>query len=103
MRVLFLLCMIPVLCAEEIEKSAWDVLNHALADGNPVKRGQALTALGLIGSTAPHVVDLLEAGLTDKDATVRETAAGVMGGIGGEQAIPQRKKTAGDSCRELPL
>ena len=58
MRVLFLLCMIPVLCAEEIEKSAWDLLNHALADGNPVKRGQALTALGLIGSTAPHAVDL---------------------------------------------
>jgi HEAT repeat protein len=93
--------MIPVLCAEEIEKSAWDVLNHALADGNPVKRGQALTALGLIGSTAPHVVDLLEAGLTDKDATVRQTAAVVMGDIGAKQAIPMLKKALDDDSGEV--
>jgi len=93
--------MIPVLCAEEIEKSAWDLLNHALADGNPVKRGQALTALGLIGSTAPHVVDLLEAGLTDKDATVRQTAAVVMGDIGAKQAIPMLKKALDDDSGEV--
>jgi HEAT repeat protein len=90
-----------LLCAEDIEKSAWDVLNHALADGNPVKRGQALTALGLIGSTAPHVVDLLEAGLTDKDETVRQTAAVVMGEIGARQAIPMLKKALDDESGEV--
>jgi len=101
MRIVFLLCIIPVLCAEEIEKSAWDLLNRALADGNPVKRGQALTALGLIGSTAPHVVDLLEAGLTDKDAVVRQTAAVVMGDIGAKQAIPMLKKALDDDSGEV--
>jgi HEAT repeat protein len=102
MRIPFLLCMIPaLLCAEDIEKSAWDVLNHALADGNPVKRSQALTALGLIGSTAPHVVDLLEAGLTDKDETVRQTAAVVMGEIGARQAIPMLKKALDDESGEV--
>jgi HEAT repeat protein len=94
--------MIPaLLCAEEIEKSAWDVLNRTLTDGNPVKRGQALTALGLIGSTAPHVVDLLEAGLTDKDATVRQTAAAVMGDIGARQAIPMLKRALEDDSGEV--
>lgn len=101
MRILFFLCMIPVLCAEEVGKSAWDVLNHALADGNPLKRGQALTALGLIGSTAPHVVDLLEAGLTDKDATVRQTAAVVMGEIRAKQGIPMLKKALEDESGEV--
>jgi len=94
--------LIPAfLCAEDIEKSAWDVLNHELADANPVKRGQALTALGLIGSTAPHVVDLLEAGLTDKDATVRQTAAAVMGDIGARQGIPMLKKALDDESGEV--
>ena len=102
MRIPFLLCLFPaLLCAEDIEKSAWAVLNHALADGNPVKRGQALTALGLIGSTAPHVVDLLEAGLTDKDETVRQTAAVVMGEIGARQAIPMLKKALDDESGEV--
>ena len=94
--------MIPaLLCGEDIEKTAWDVLNHALADGNPVKRSQGLTALGLIGSTAPHVVDLLEAGLTEKDVTVRQTAAAVMGEIGARQAIPMLKKALDDESGEV--
>lgn len=102
MRILFFLCLFSAfLCAEDIEKSAWDLLNHELADSNPVKRGQALTALGLIGSTAPHVVDLLEAGLTDKDATVRQTAAAVMGDIGARQAIPMLKKALDDESGEV--
>ena len=102
MRTLFFLCLIPAfLCAEDIEKSAWDVLNHELADANPVKRGPALTALGLIGSTAPHVVDLWEAGLTDKDATVRQTAAAVMGDIGARQGIPMLKKALDDESGEV--
>jgi HEAT repeat protein len=102
MRFLSLLCMIPALVgAEDIEKTAWEVLNHALADGNPVKRSQALTALGLIGSTAPHVVDLLEAGLTDKDVTVRQTAAAVMGEIGARQTIPMLKKALDDESGEV--
>lgn len=102
MRIPLVLCLFPaLLCAEEIEKSAWDLLNHALADGNPVKRSQALTALGLIGSTAPHVVDLLEAGLTDKDETVRQTAAIVVGDIGARQAIPMLKKALDDESGEV--
>lgn len=94
--------MIPaLLCAAEAERSAWDVLNHALADGNPVKRGQALTALGLIGSTAPHVVDLLEVGLTDKDATVRQTAAVVLGDIRARQSLPMLKRALDDDSAEV--
>src|SRR5579864_1282746 len=102
MRTLFFLCLIPAfLCAAHIETCAWHVLNPELADANPVKRGQALTALGLIGSTAPHVVDLLEAGLTDKDATVRQTAAAVMGDIGARQGIPMLKKALDDESGEV--
>lgn len=102
MRVPLLLGMIPaLLCAADSERTAWDVLNHALADGNPAKRAQALTALGLIGSTAPHVVDLLEAGLVDKDPLVRRTAAAVMGDIGARQAVGMLKKALDDDSAEV--
>jgi len=102
MRVASLLFLISTLLgAADFERGAWDVLNHALADGNPAKRAQALTALGLIGSTAPHVVDLLEAGLVDKDPTVRQTAAAVMGDIGARQAMGMLKKALDDDSAEV--
>jgi HEAT repeat protein len=102
MRTTSLLCLIPaLLCAAETERSAWDVLNHALADGNPAKRAQALTALGLIGSNAPHVVDLLEVGLVDKEPLVRQTAAAVMGDMKASQAIPMLKKALDDDSAEV--
>ena len=41
------LCLMPaVLAAAEAEDRAWDVLNHALADGSAIKRAEAITALG---------------------------------------------------------
>ncbi len=100
-RSILLLWLVPsVFCATEAENSAWGVLNHALSESNPAKRVQAITALGSIGA-APHVLDLLEASLNDKDATVRQSAAAVLGEAQARPAIPLLKKALDDESAEV--
>jgi HEAT repeat protein len=84
----------------EADENAWDVLNHALRDGNPIRRAQALTALGLVGP-ASHIVRLLEVGLSDKDAMVRQTAAAVLGELPARAAIPRLRQALNDESAEV--
>src|ERR1051326_802151 len=58
--------------------AAWDVLKHDLSDGNPDKRKQAVLAIGSIGP-APEVIGILNDSLRDKDVTVRQTTAALIG------------------------
>lgn len=96
-----LLCFVSSLFgATSAETSAWEVLNHALSESNPAKRVQAITALSSIGD-APHVFDLLEAGLNDKDAMVRQSAAAVLGEARVLPAIPLLKKALDDDSAEV--
>jgi len=89
------------LFSTEVEHSAWKVLNRGLAEGNPAKRVQALTALASIGPATPHVLDLLEVGLVDKDPTVRQAAAAVIGEVQAKPAIPMLKKALDDDSDEV--
>jgi len=89
-----------VWCASDAQDSAWDVLNKGLADGNPAKRAQAVTALGSIG-TEERTVSLIESGLNDKDTGVRETAAVVLGQIHARQSIPRLKQALDDESQEV--
>lgn len=93
--------LVPViLTAAEAEDRAWDVLNHALADGSAIKRAQAITALGAT-EPADHVVNLLQVGLSDKDALVRTAAAAVLGEIKALAAIPRLKQALNDESAEV--
>jgi HEAT repeat protein len=101
LRLLSLVWLIPaVLLAPDAESSAWDVLNKGLGDTNAIKRVQAVTALGAIGP-APHVVDLLEVGLSDKDAMVRQTAAAVLGEMQARRAMARLKQALNDESAEV--
>ncbi|HLM99060.1 MAG TPA: HEAT repeat domain-containing protein [Bryobacteraceae bacterium] len=98
---LSLLCLFPaVLCATDAESAAWDLLNHGLSDGGTARRIQAVTALGSIG-IAPHVIDLLEVGLADKEITVRMTAAAVLGEMQARPAIPRLRQALDDVSVEV--
>src|SRR5690348_16208325 len=89
-----------VLWAADAETNAWDVLNRGLADGNPLKRAQAITALGAIGAL-PQVLDLAEAALLDKDPTVRQTAAAVLGEMRARSSAPRLRKSLEDESPEV--
>jgi HEAT repeat protein len=100
-HVLWLFWLLPaVLPAGDAESSAWDVMNHALADGGTAKRIQAITALGSIGPS-PRVLDLLEAALSDKEVTVRQTAAAVLGEMKAQKAVPRLKEALDDESAEV--
>jgi HEAT repeat protein len=89
-----------VLAAAEAEDHAWDVLNHALADGSAIKRAEAITALGAM-EPADHMVNLLEVGLSDKDAMVRTAAAAMLGEMQARPAIPRLKQALNDESAEV--
>ena len=96
-----LLVLIPaVLCGADAESAAWDLLNHGLSDGGTARRIQAVTALGSIGPVA-HVVDLVEVGLSDKEVTVRMTAAAVLGEMQARTAIPRLRQALDDVSAEV--
>jgi len=98
---LCLLCLAPALLhAGDAESTAWDLLNHGLSDGGTARRIQAVTALGSIGP-APHVVNLLEVGLADKEITVRMTAAAALGEMQARAAMPRLRQALDDVSAEV--
>jgi HEAT repeat protein len=97
----FVMSLIPiVLPAADPESTAWDLLNHGLSEGGTAQRIQAVTALASIGAT-PHVIDLVEVGLADKEVTVRQTAAAVLGEMPARSAIPRLKQALDDVSAEV--
>jgi HEAT repeat protein len=82
------------------EKTAWEVLKQDLADKNPDKRRQAVTAIGSIG-LASEAVQLVEKALKDDDPVVRQTAAAVLGEMKSRQSIPTLKTELDDPSPEV--
>jgi HEAT repeat protein len=77
------------------ETMAWEALNEGIADGDAEHRRQAIVAAGTIGS-APQAVQIVQRGLEDKNALVRQTAAVTLGEMGARSAIPDLKKALDD-------
>ena len=67
--------------------SAWDVLKKDLSESNPDKRKQAILAIGTIGPAA-EVIAILNDSLRDKDVTVRQTTAALIGEVKYKECVP---------------
>src|SRR5450631_4404270 len=68
-----------------LESGCWSALKDGIVDNDVEHRKQALLALGTIGANS-EAVHLVERGLQDKDATVRQTAAASLGQMGDKDA-----------------
>jgi HEAT repeat protein len=67
-----------VLSPAAASRKAWKCLQNGLEEKNYDRRAQVITALGTIGLRR-DVVLLIEGGLNDKDAPVRQAAVDVLG------------------------
>jgi HEAT repeat protein len=80
--------------------TAWNVLHDAFADKNPMKKKQAITAIGSIGPTTESI-RLLKEALHDDDPVMRQTAAAVLGQNKFRQCIPELKAALDDEDGEV--
>ena len=81
----FLFLLMPVF-AQESSTKAWQILDQGLADKNPVKRKDAVIALGLAGSST-EVFTRLSNALTDKDVGVQVATCATLGSLKNKRAI----------------
>lgn len=72
--------------AQESSTKAWQVLDQGLADKNPVKRKDAIIALGLAGSS-PEVFTRLSNALSDKDVDVQVAVCSTLGSLKSKRAV----------------
>jgi hypothetical protein len=77
-------------------RKAWKCLNGGLAEKNYDRRAQTIAALGTIGLQR-IAVSLIEGGLNDKDAPVRQAAAEVLGIIKSRSSIPKLQAALDDN------
>ena len=76
------------LSPDAASRKAWKILNDGLGEKNYDRRAQVITALGTIGLRR-DVVSLIEGGLNDKDAPVRQAAVEVLGTLKSRGSIPK--------------
>jgi hypothetical protein len=75
---------------------AWKCLNDGVAEKNYDRRAQAIAALGTIGLRRSSV-SLIESGLKDKDAPVRQAAVEVLGTMKSRSSIPKLRTALDDT------
>jgi HEAT repeat protein len=98
---LLLIVLSPVLLsAESVQQKAWDMLLNAAASANPVRRTQALTALGTIGPQ-PRALEAIRKGLEDKDTYVRLTAVAALGEEKSPRTIAELERALDDDAPEV--
>lgn len=81
--------------AATARRNAWTCLTDGLAEKNYDRRAQAIAALGTIG-LRPDVVHLIETGLNDKDAPVRQAAVEVLGTMKSRSSLPKLRAALDD-------
>ncbi len=89
-----------LLNGESARDQAWKILLNAAVDTNPVRRTQALTALGTIGPSVP-VLKVIEKGLQDKDTYVRLTAVAALGEVKSPRRIAELQRALDDDDPEV--
>ncbi len=99
--VLSLIFLVSVrLFATNLSTRAWEILSAGMADQNPAKRAQAVTAVGTIGLTR-RAISAVESALTDKDPLVRQTAAAVLADMKSYRSIGKLKRALSDDTPEV--
>ncbi len=78
------------------------MLLSAATDSNPVKRTQALTALGTVGPARP-ALKAIQKGLQDKDTYVRLTAVAALGEVKSPRGIAELRRALDDDDPEVRL
>jgi HEAT repeat protein len=81
--------------AATARRNAWTCLTDGMAEKNYDRRAQAIAALGTIG-LRPDVVQLIETGLNDKDAPVRQAAVEVLGTMKSRGSLPKLRAALDD-------
>jgi HEAT repeat protein len=79
---------------------AWEVLSSGAKNKNSIRRAEAIAALGTLAPTR-GVVRLVERGLEDKDAGIRELAARTLGEMRARSAIPKLTNALDDPSGEV--
>jgi HEAT repeat protein len=100
MRVLPLFFAALTLFGQTPHERAWKVLDQGLGDTNPLKRKQAVLAIGLLQSD-PKAVTLAEAALTDKDVNVRGAACDTLAQVKSRSSIPKLQTALDDNAPEV--
>src|SRR5262249_32698910 len=85
---------------QSVEVRAWDMLAAAMKDDKAIRRAESVAALGSIG-LQPRVVRLIESALSDKDGSVRQTAALTLGKMKARQSIPKLRESLNDSSPQV--
>ena len=73
--------------AAQPNATSWQILNEGLKSAKPQTRSLAIAAIGSVG-LVPEAVKLVESGLPDKEADVRQVAAAQLGLMKSKQSIP---------------
>ena len=79
---------------------AWKMLSQTASNRNPLRRAEAVVALGTAGSQK-RVVRLVERSLDDHDASIRELAARTLGEMRARSAIPKLTEALRDNSPEV--
>lgn len=96
---LILLLALQTNAAADVDLAA-KLLTEAAEDKNALRRKQAMAALENAGAH-PKAVALAEAGLSDKDVDVRQTAAIALGGMRSRRSMPKLRKALDDEAPEV--
>ena len=99
-RLLLALLLAAAVLLAQPEKTSWDILKQGLADKNPDKRRQAVTAIGSIG-LKPEAIHEVEGMLKDQDPLVRQTAAATLGQMKAKASISSLKLALDDTSPEV--
>ncbi|MGH9430018.1 MAG: HEAT repeat domain-containing protein [Terriglobia bacterium] len=97
----FLVLLFPgFLVCKSSREQAWSTLLDGAADSNPIKRTQALTALGTIGAERP-ALEAIEKGLHDKDIYVRLTAVAALGETRSPHSLQELRRALDDDAPQV--
>jgi len=99
MRLLLILFSLPLLAQTPLDH-AWQILDRGLHDGNPAKRVQAVTAMGIMRPQSKSVA-VVESAFEDKDYSIRQAACAALGQMKSRQSLPRLRKALDDTAPEV--
>jgi hypothetical protein len=100
MRLFVIFLTAGFLFGQSPDEVAWQIMDHGVHEGNPIKRKEAVLAMNLV-LPQPRPVALIVEALADKDASVREAACATLGEMKARTTIPRLQMAMDDSVPEV--